>query len=139
MDSDYRCPVRGKVGLVACSDPLKAQYRDQDQQLKDLLGTMGLKTVESPVMYDRAVTYEAKAAALMNMYLNPDVEAIFDISGGNMALGVLEHLDYDAIAECYKPLWGYSDLTTVINGIYAKTGMPSVLYQVKNHMKDRVQ
>lgn len=136
MDSDYRCPVRGKVGLVACSDPLKVQYRDQDQQLKDLLGTVGLKTVESPAMYDGAVTYEAKAAALMNMYLNPDVEAIFDISGGNLALGVLDHLDYDAIAGCCKPLWGYSDLTTVINGIYAKTGMPSVLYQVKNAIWD---
>ena len=36
------------------------------------------------------------------------------------------------IAGSSKMLWGYSDLTTVLNGIYAKTGKESVLYQVRN-------
>lgn len=122
---------------MACSDPLRTQDRDENQQLRELLYSIGLDTVESPVMYDPDANYEAKAAALMNMYTNRCVQAIFDISGGNLAPGVLEHLDYDVIAGSPKTLWGYSDLTTVINGIYAKTGLPSVLYQVKNAIWDR--
>ena len=31
-----------------------------------------------------------------------------------------------------KTFWGYSDLTTVINAIYTKTGKSSALYQIKN-------
>ena len=57
---------------------------------------------------------------------------IFDISGGDLANEILPYLDYDLIAKSGKEFWGYSDLTTVINAIYAKTEKSSVLYQVKN-------
>lgn len=32
--------------------------------------------------------------------------------------------------------WGYSDLTTIINAIYTKTGKASVLYQIRNLIYD---
>lgn len=46
--------------------------------------------------------------------------------------GVLPRLDYEVIAKSGKAFWGYSDLTTVVNAITAKTGKPSVLYQIRN-------
>ena len=45
---------------------------------------------------------------------------------------MLPYLDYDVIATTDKQFWGYSDLTTIINAIYTKTGKASVLYQVRN-------
>ena len=56
----------------------------------------------------------------------------YDISGGDLANQVLDGLDYAAIGKSRAVFWGYSDLTTVINAIYAQTGKSSVLYQVKN-------
>ena len=36
------------------------------------------------------------------------------------------------IAATDKTFWEYSDLTTIINAIFTKTGKSSVLYQIKN-------
>ena len=68
----------------------------------------------------------------MKFYKDDEIKGIFDISGGDVANGILPYLDYDVIASSSKMLWGYSDLTTVINAIYKKTGKASVLYQVRN-------
>lgn len=39
-----------------------------------------------------------------------------------------------------KQFWGYSDLTTILNAIYAKTGQTGVLYQIRNVLyKERKQ
>ena len=44
------------------------------------------------------------------------------------------------IAKMDKQFWGYSDLTTVLNAIYAKTGQTGVLYQIRNVLyKEREQ
>ena len=77
-------------------------------------------------------TDEERAADLMRFYKDDSIDAIYDISGGDLANGVLRYLDFDTIADSDKTFWGYSDLTTVINAIYAKTGKSSVLYQIKN-------
>ena len=68
----------------------------------------------------------------MNLYKNDEVKAIFDISGGDLANEVLDYLDYNYIAQNPKPVFGYSDLTTVLNAIYAKTNNSVYLYQVRN-------
>ncbi|WMC93783.1 LD-carboxypeptidase [Kineothrix sp. MB12-C1] len=68
----------------------------------------------------------------MNFYKDDEIKAIFDISGGDIANEILPFLNFQTIAKCKKSFWGYSDLTTVINAIFAKTGKKSVLYQVRN-------
>ena len=64
------------------------------------------------------------------VFLHGDV--IFDISGGDLANGVLKYLDFDIIAKSKAEFWGYSDLTTIVNAIYSQTGKYSMLYQIKN-------
>ena len=68
----------------------------------------------------------------MDFYKDEGMEEIFDISGGDVANGILPYLDYEQIANSNARFWGYSDLTTVLNAIYAKTGKSSVLYQIRN-------
>ena len=68
----------------------------------------------------------------MRFFQDEDIRAVFDVSGGDLANGVLPYLDYEVIAESGKLFFGYSDLTTVINAIYGKTGRPAVLYQIRN-------
>ena len=59
-------------------------------------------------------------------------QAIFDVSGGDLANGVLPYLDYDIIRSHPKLFFGYSDLSVVVNAIYAKTSHPTYLYQLRN-------
>ena len=60
--------------------------------------------------------------------------ATFSLTDGDSITGMnlSKELDYEVIAASKAVFWGYSDLSTVINAIYAKTGKSSVLYQVKN-------
>lgn len=135
MNSD-----RAKVGIVACSNGQKKEYAEQIKTLENTLLDIGLQPVFSDYIYEKesvfSGTAQERAEALMQMYANEEITEIFDISGGDIANGILPYLDYDRISKCNKRFWGYSDLTTVVNAIYAKTGKPSVLYQVKNLVWD---
>ena len=80
----------------------------------------------------RKLVGEEKAEELSGFFRDNDIVAIFDVSGGNVANELLSYLDYDAIASSSAVFFGYSDLTTIINTIYAKTGKTSVLYQARH-------
>ena len=68
----------------------------------------------------------------MDFYRNDELVAIFDVSGGDLANGVLSYLDYDLMKRYPKPFFGYSDLSVVVNGLYTKTHHKTYLYQIRN-------
>lgn len=125
-----------KVGLVCCSNGQRKSYAGNIQYLANTLSAMGLQPVLSDYIYEKEAVFsgtaQERARALMEFYEDDTVKEIFDLSGGDIANGILPYLDYERIQKSTKRLWGYSDLTTVLNAIYAKTGKPSVLYQVRN-------
>lgn len=123
------------VGLIACSDGISPDKEEIIHEVENNFYDMGIKTVRGTIFRPElgvAIPAKERAGELMNMYTNPEIKAIFDVSGGDVANEVLEYLDYDVIKEEEKSFFGYSDLTTVINAIYHKTGVPSYLYQVRN-------
>ncbi len=77
--------------------------------------------------------------ALMSAYQDEEVQEIYDISGGDIANSILPYLDYEVIAKSNKRFWGYSDLTTILNAIYTKTGKVSVLYQMRFFEKEMAE
>lgn len=125
-----------KVGIVCCSNGWEKRKEPKMRRLEETLLRMQLVPVFSPYLFERGDVESGSAAkraqALMDFYQNDSIKAVFDISGGDIANGILPYLNYEAIAGSYKLFWGYSDLTTVINAIYTKTGKPSVLYQICN-------
>lgn len=129
-----------KVGIVCCSNGQKAYYNDKLKILNDTLCQLGLIPVFSNYIYEKNDVFSGSAKerseALMGFYKNPEIKAIFDISGGDIANELLEELDFDVIYKSDKKFFGYSDLTTIINAIYTKTGKSSVLYQVRNLIYD---
>ncbi len=124
------------VGLCACSNGLKLKYAEEIAALKEVLSTCSLFPVESPCLYENGSVFsgmaEERAQALMAMYEDDSIQAIFDVSGGDLANEVIDLLDYDRISRHPKPFWGYSDLTCVLNAIYAKTGLAGYLYQIRS-------
>lgn len=120
-----------KVALVAMSNPLRREDEVRIEQLMQKLKDMGLHPVLGDGIYEMT-TGKERAKVLMDFYRDEGVTAIFDISGGDIANGVLPYLNYEEIARSSKVFWGYSDLTTLVNAIYTKTGKASVLYQIRN-------
>lgn len=129
-----------KIGIVCCSNGQSREYEGKIKKLERVLRNIGLEPIFSEHIYVTEEGYSStgleRASALMDFYRDDEIKGIFDISGGDLANGVLPYLDYDVIADSSKVFWGYSDLTTVINAIYAKTGKASVLYQIRNLIYD---
>lgn len=125
-----------KVAIVACSNGQPQKNREKLDKLYSTLSELSLTPVFGDCIYEKESVFsgtgEERANVLMDFYRDREIQAIFDISGGDIANEVLPYLDYEQIAESDAVFWGYSDLTTVINAIYAKTGKKSVLYQVRN-------
>ena len=123
------------VALVGCSNGLSLEMQGAVEKLRSLLEGWGLEVLSSSYIYAQKDVFAAsgkdRAVALMNFYQNESVKAIFDISGGDIANQVLPFLDFERIKKANKPYFGYSDLTTVIDSIYTKTGVSSYLYQVR--------
>ena len=141
MGGAVRLLKRGdKIGIVCCSNGQRSSYAEKIKCLENTLIEIGLCPLFSNYIYEKdnvfSGTAEERANALMDFYKNDEIKAIFDISGGDIANGILPYIDYDVIASSSKLFWGYSDLTTVVNAIYQKTGNVSVLYQIRNLIYD---
>lgn len=126
-----------KIGIVGCSNGQNKSYQENiDRLCNTLREEIGLEVVCSDYIYETDSYFSGSAAekaqALMNFYQEQEVKAIFDISGGDIANELLEYLDYQVIQRCPKMFFGYSDVTTIINAVYAKTGNVSGLYQIRN-------
>lgn len=137
-----------KIALVSCSNGMTESFRPAFLRLLTILEEAGLE----PVYKDRLFAGEEspagqsageRAKELMEYCCDPSVDAVFDISGGDMANEILPWLDYDAIRQKGqgKLLFGYSDLTCVLNAVYGKTGCACGLYQIRNllHSQGREQ
>lgn len=133
----------GSVGIVACSDAQKTEWKEQNQRLVGILEKTGKNVLVSSCIYEKNGIFSGsgkeRANELMKLFSNPDIEEIYDISGGDMANEILDELDFEVIKKSNAILWGYSDLTTVINAIYSQTGKSSVLFQIKNMVRGDYQ
>ena len=125
-----------KIALVECSNGKNIEDKERLEKLESILVEMGLVPVFTKYIYKdkfgRGAKAQVRAEELMSFYKNKEIKAIFDISGGDIANEVLDYLDYDVIKRNYKPFFGYSDLTTVLNALVSKTNEINYLYQILN-------
>lgn len=125
-----------KVGIVCCSNGLAVHNAEELRILENCLKIQGIETVYSDciVAVDGLASGSAqkRAECLMQFYRDPTIDAVFDISGGDIANEILPYLHYETIAAAKnKQFWGYSDLTVILNAMYAMTGRAGVLYQMR--------
>lgn len=125
-----------KIAIAACSNGLRQNSAPHIAKMTGILRQIPLQPVFSDYIFEKSDGFSAsgeeRAKVLMNFYKDSQIKAIFDVSGGDVANQVLDFLDFDVIKSSGKQFWGYSDLTTILNAIYAKTGKSSVLYQIQN-------
>lgn len=130
-----------KIALVVCSNGKNIEDKDRLEKLESILVEMGLVPIFTKYIYKdkfgRGAKAQVRAEELMSFYKNKEIKAIFDISDGDIANEVLDYLDYDVIKRNYKPFFGYSDLTTVLNTLGSQTNEVNYLYQILNIIEDK--
>ncbi|WP_434667318.1 S66 family peptidase [Aeromonas sp. NJAU223] len=71
----------------------------------------------------RSGAIAARADELNALIRDPKVRAIMSVIGGSNSNSLLPYLDYEALKRDPKILIGYSDVTALLLGIHAKTGL----------------
>ena len=71
----------------------------------------------------RSGTAEARADELNALLRDPEVRCVMSTIGGNNSNALLPFLDYGALLRDPKPVIGYSDVTAILFGLYAQTGI----------------
>ena len=114
------------IGIVSPSTPVEQESRQLKNGIRFLI-SMGFGVVLSKNVFANSLGYAAspteKAADLMEMFANPAVKAIICSQGGDTANACLPYLDWQVIRDHPKIFLGISDITVLLNAIYAKTGL----------------
>lgn len=121
------------VAIISCSNGLQESARPTLDKLLKIFSSLGLNVVLSSTIYVKddglsSGSGKERGEELMNLYKDSSIDAIFDISGGDLSNEVLEYIDFDVIKNNPKPFIGYS----ILNSIYSQSGAPSYLYQVRH-------
>jgi muramoyltetrapeptide carboxypeptidase len=95
-----------------------------------LLNSENIKTKIHPqtfnVLHSSAGTAQEKANAFHDLLRDPEVDIIIAASGGNRACHFLDLIDFELFKQHPKLVGGFSDVTILLNAIYAKTGISSL-------------
>jgi muramoyltetrapeptide carboxypeptidase len=62
-----------------------------------------------------------KIEAIHNAFLDKSTDLIICAFGGFSSINLIDKIDYDLIKQNPKPLFGFSDITVLLNAIYTKT------------------
>ena len=125
-------PVRPKAlapgARVALVSPASPEEEPEGVVVaEEIVRSLGLVPKTMPAaarqtMY-LAGTDEERAADLNAAFRDPSVDAVWCVRGGYGSGRLLPLLDWEAIRKSPKPLLGFSDITALLNGLYAKTGL----------------
>ena len=117
------------VAIAPLSSPLEAEVLKQYERGLEEVEELGFRVKATPLVDVEKVWWWAAARPaevareLNDLFLDPEVRAIWALGGGRFTLSYLDMLDYDAIAANPKPLIGMSDISTLLLAIHSRTGL----------------
>lgn len=130
-----------KIALVVNSNGISLDKENEIQTLLKALTEMGLNPVCSQFLYQKkgiaSGSPKERGMEMNAFFADQSIQGIFDISGGDIANQVLPYLDYELIKKYPKPFVGYSDVTTILNGIFQQTGVLTYLFQLRTILWDQ--
>lgn len=111
----YALPQGGTIGIAAPAGPMDPeQLAGGEARLR----ASGFRVVRRDDLLSRdgylAGGDARRADELMELWRNPEVDAIVCARGGYGCHRIMDRLDADVVREARKPLVGYSDVTTLL-------------------------
>lgn len=113
---------------IAVTAPGGAIWDQKDVlRFEQLLKSMGYLVVLGETLTKKkgylAGTDEERSNELMSLFADPSIDGIIAMRGGWGCARILDKLDYSVIQSNPKVLMGFSDITSLLNAIYIKTGL----------------
>ncbi|MEA5618738.1 LD-carboxypeptidase [Cronbergia sp. UHCC 0137] len=113
------------VGLIS---PASAVFLQEEVDIVvDAVRGLGLVPYLAPHLRDRygylAGKDQDRAADVTNFFADPKIAALIPMRGGWGCSRILPYLDYQIIRKNPKIIVGFSDITALLLGIYAQTGL----------------
>jgi muramoyltetrapeptide carboxypeptidase len=113
------------VGLISPSGA--TFFPDRAEIARESLAALGLEARFGDHLLDRygylGGRDEDRAADINAMFADPEVRGVFSLRGGWGCNRLLPMLDYDLIRKNPKIVMGLSDITGLLLGLHAKTGL----------------
>ncbi|HLP13561.1 MAG TPA: LD-carboxypeptidase [Flavobacteriales bacterium] len=122
-------PLRLKRGdTVAISSPAGAIWDDKlVPEFTAILEGLGLKVILGKTLSQKygflAGDDALRAKELNDFFADKTIKAIFTAKGGWGCARLLDKIDFEIIKANPKIIMGFSDITCLLNAIYAKTGL----------------
>ncbi|MEK7192631.1 MAG: LD-carboxypeptidase [Patescibacteria group bacterium] len=117
-----------KIGIISPSAP-STHTEERAKQYKNGLKTlrsMGFECVVAPHAEENfgyiSSSRENRLSDLHQMFSDESVDVVLCANGGRNASHLLDGLDFRLIEASKKMLVGFSDISTLLNPIYAETG-----------------
>jgi muramoyltetrapeptide carboxypeptidase len=120
------------VAVVATSGGLEKDEAPLYERGVDVLERMGFVVRVSPLVdlnrsWWWAAAQPTEVAEEFNRHLrDPEVRAIFSLTGGRMTLSYLDLIDVEAVRADPKPVLGMSDISALHLALHARTGLVSL-------------
>ncbi len=119
--------VGDKIGFFSPSSPATAFAPNRFKRAKFYLESQGFQLVEGQLTgcsdSYRSGSIQERAEELNRLIRDPEVRCIMSTIGGSNSNSLLPYVDYEALRNDPKIIIGYSDVTTLLLGIYAQTGL----------------
>ena len=118
-----------EIRVIAPARGLKIIGQDVRKIARERFEALGLKvsfatnTTDDNWDLTGSTTIEKRVADIHEAFLDKNVKAVFTIIGGANSNQLLPYLDYDLIKKNPKFFCGFSDITALLDGIYAQTGL----------------
>lgn len=127
MKSNFKLKKGDAIGIFSPSTPITAYAPKRFQRGVKYLQDKGFKIIEGNLTgksdFYRSGSIKERSEELNNLIRNPKVKCIMSTIGGMNSNSLLPYIDYEAFKENPKPIIGFSDVTAILLGIYAKTGI----------------
>lgn len=117
-----------KGSKIAVTAPAGAIWDQKDvSRFEQLLKSMGYIVILGKTLAKKkgylAGTDNERANELMSFFADPSIDGIIAMRGGWGCARLLDKLDFSIIQSNPKVLMGFSDITSLLNAIYVKTGL----------------
>lgn len=115
------------IGVFSPSSPITKTSPNRTKRASEYLEYKGFKVVKGSLTgksdYYRSGSIKERVEELNSLIRNPNVRCIMSTIGGMNSNSLLPYIDYEAFKKDPKIIIGYSDVTAILLGIYAKTGI----------------
>lgn len=115
------------IGFFSPSSPATCFAPKRFERAKAYLQQKGFNLKAGKLTWQsdsyRSGSIQARSEELNTLIRDPEVRCIISTIGGSNSNALLPYIDYEALRHDPKIIIGYSDVTALLLGIYAQTGL----------------